>query len=226
MVTMFPAVHDSNSYFCHWHLEIGQVLLQIGHHCLLCAVFFTESFPCCNCLAKLIKLYSCLLVFLHSWCLHVLYLYSAMLIFDSDVSVFRLQLSYKDVNGMKQRHQLRIMSVARWWIGMAVVQAWEATVNYIMAIQILVAISQVGDIRAWMHNRTSETKRKHSSHASRTRMHWNLSKSLCTVNFQYVAACAYISNVYCWKSSSITYLTYLSFLARICHISMHNIVTC
>jgi hypothetical protein len=79
------------------------------------------------------------------------------------------------MNGTRQLHQHRIMLVAQ-RIGIAVVQVLEAlamaaTVTYIMAVQMLVATSQVGDIRVWMHNRTLETKRKHSSHASRMRMH-------------------------------------------------------
>lgn len=132
-------------------------------------------------------------VFFHIWCLHILHLYLLRLICYSDWSVFRLQLLHKDMNGMKPLHQHRIMTVAR-WIDITVVQAWEViamvmTMDYIKAIQILEAISQVGDIRAWMHNRISETKKKHFSHASRMRMLWNLSKSLFTVCFQYMAAC-------------------------------------
>jgi hypothetical protein len=62
-------------------------------------------------------------------------------------------------------------------------------INSIIAILILVATSQVGGIRVWMHSRTSEIKEKLSSHAGRMRMHRNQSKSLCAISV--MAVCAY-----------------------------------
>jgi len=67
--------------------------------------------------------------------------------------------------------------------------AMVIVISCIIAILILVATSQVGDIRVWMHNSTSEIKKKLSLHAGRMRMHLNLSKSLSAVSFSNGCLC-------------------------------------
>lgn len=68
---------------------VFEVFMQSSYSSILVCQYF--------CIADVFTSYICIL----------------MLIFYFDISVFRLPLLHKDMNGMKQLHQHRIMSVAQ-----------------------------------------------------------------------------------------------------------------